>query len=68
MVQAVDFQKVELHLHRGDQEALRPQLSEAGEFIKESGLDHRFKSMFGKSAASSEDIETLVSFLKQQLE
>jgi hypothetical protein len=68
MVPAIDFQKVELHLHRGDKEALRSQLSEAKDFIEEGGLDHRFKSMFGKSAASSEDIEALVSFLKQQLD
>jgi hypothetical protein len=68
MVPAIDFQKVELHLHRGDEEALRSQLSAAKDFIEEGGLDHRFKSIFGKSAASSEDIETLVSFLKQQLD
>lgn len=68
MVPAIDFQKVELHLHRGDEEALRSQLSAAKDFIEEGGLDHRFKSMFGKSAASSGDIKTLVSFLKQQLD
>lgn len=68
MVPAIDFQRVELHLHRGDDEALQSQLSAAKDFIEEGGLDHRFKSMFGKSAASSEDIESLVSFLKQQLD
>jgi hypothetical protein len=68
MVPAIDFQKVESHLHRGEAEALQSQLSAAKDFIENGGLDHRFKSMFGKSAASSEDIETLVSFLKQQLD
>jgi hypothetical protein len=57
---------VETHLHRGDTEALRQQLSEAQAFIEEGGLDHRFKSMFGQSSASAEDIETLLKFLKQQ--
>jgi len=42
------------------------QLSEAQAFIEEGGLDHRFKSMFGQSSASAEDIETLLKFLKQQ--
>ena len=68
MVPAIDFQRVEAHLHRGDEEALRSQLSVAKEFIEEGGLDHRFKIIFGKSAASSEDIGTLVSFLKRQLD
>jgi hypothetical protein len=68
MVPEIDFQTVESHLHRGDEEALQAQLSEAKAFIKEGGLDHRFKSLFGKSAASPEDIETLVSFLERQLE
>jgi hypothetical protein len=29
-------------------------------------LDHRFKSMFGQSSASADDIETLLEFLKRQ--
>lgn len=68
MVPEIDFQKVESHLQRGNKDALRSQLSEAKEFVEEGGLDHRFKSMFGKSAASPEDIDTLVSFLERQLE
>jgi hypothetical protein len=68
MAPEIDFQKVGSHLHRGDEEALQSQLSEAKEFVEEGGLDHRFKSLFGKSAASPEDIDTLVSFLKRQLD
>ena len=67
MVPEIDFQAVEAHLHRGDKEALQSQLTEAKEFIEEGGLNHRFKSLFGKSAASPEDITALVSFLEQQL-
>jgi len=68
MIPEIDFQKVESHLHRGDKEALRSQLSEAKEFVEEGGLDHRFKSLFGKSAASPEDINSLTSFLERQLD
>jgi len=68
MVPEIDFQKVESHLHRGDEEALQSQLNEAKKFVEEGGLDHRFKSLFGKSAASPEDIDTLVSFLERQLD
>lgn len=68
MVPEIDFRKVESHLHRGDKEALQSQLSEAKMFVEEGGLNHRFKSLFGKSAASSEDIDTLVSFLDRQLD
>jgi hypothetical protein len=68
MVPEIDFQTVESHLHRGDEEALQSQLSKAKEFVEEGGLDHRFKSLFGKSAASPEDIDTLVSFLERQLD
>jgi hypothetical protein len=68
IVPEIDLQRVESHLHRGDEKSLRSQLSEAKAFIEEGGLDHRFKSLFGKSAASSEDIETLVSFLERQLD
>lgn len=67
MVPEIDVKKVESHLHRGDKEALQSQLREAKEFVEEGGLDHRFKSLFGKSTASAEDIDTLVSFLEQQL-
>ncbi|WP_257300570.1 nucleotidyltransferase family protein [Haloarchaeobius sp. FL176] len=65
-IPSIDLDMVETHLHRGDGDALRAQLSEAQAFIEEGGLDHRFKSMFGQSSASAEDIETLLQFLKQQ--
>ena len=64
----IDLDNVESHLHRGDATALRSQLSDAHAFIEEGGLDHRFKSMFGHSSASAEDIETLREFLERQLE
>lgn len=67
MVPEIDLDEVETHLHRGDEEALQSQLSKAKEFIEQGGLDHRFKSLFGKSAASPDDIDTLVSFLEQQI-
>jgi len=65
-IPAIDLDGVESHLHRGDADALRSQLSEAQAFIEEGGLDHRFKSMFGQSSASADDIETLLEFLKRQ--
>lgn len=68
MVPAIDFDEVETHLGRGDEAALQSQLGEAKEFIEQGGLDHRFKSLFGKSAASQDDIEILVSFLERQLD
>jgi len=68
MVPEVDFRKVESHLDRGDGDALQSQLNAARAFVKDGGLDHRFKSLFGKSAASPDDIESLVSFLERQLD
>lgn len=68
MVPEIDLQQVDSHLHRGDEAALHSQLREAKEFVEEGGLDHRFKSLFGTSAASPEDIESLVSFLERQLD
>lgn len=68
MVPEIDFQTVESHLYRGDEDALESQLSKAQAFVEDGGLDHRFKSLFGKSAASPEDIDTLVSFLEGQLD
>jgi hypothetical protein len=65
---SIDLNSVEAHLDRGDANALYEQLSDAKEFIEEGGLDHRFKSMFGQSSASREDIETLLKFLKRQQE
>lgn len=65
-IPAIDLDGVESHLHRGDFDSLRSQLSEAQAFIEEGGLDHRFKSMFGQSSASADDIETLLEFLKRQ--
>lgn len=65
-VPAIDINAVEAHLHRGDEAALQSQLSDAQTFIEEGGLDHRFKSMFGQSAASTEDIDTLLEFLQDQ--
>jgi len=68
MVPEIDFDRVERHLHRGDEEALEAQLRKAIEFVEEGGLDHRFKSLFGRSAASTDDIDSLVSFLQRQLD
>jgi hypothetical protein len=68
MVPEIDFGRVESHLHRGNEKALQSQLSEAKAFVEDGGLDHRFKSLFGKAAASPEDIDTLVSFLNRQLD
>ncbi len=65
-IPSIDLDRVETHLHRGDADALRQQLSDAHAFIEEGGLDHRFKSLFGQSSASTEDIETLLEFLDQQ--
>jgi hypothetical protein len=65
-IPAIDLHDVESHLHRGDADALRSQLRDAHTFIEEGGLDHRFKSLFGHSSASAEDIETLLEFLERQ--
>lgn len=65
-IPAIDLDEVESHFHRGDREALRSQLSAAHVFIEEGGLDHRFKSMFGQSSASTDDIEDLLEFLRKQ--
>jgi hypothetical protein len=65
---SIELERVETHLHRGDADALREQLSDAKAFIEAGGLDHRFKSMFGQSSADAEDIETLLDFLERQLE
>ena len=65
-IPSIDLNAVETHLHRGDPAALQEQLDDAQAFIEEGGLDHRFKSMFGQSSASTDDIETLLKFLKRQ--
>ena len=65
-IPSIDLDTVETHLHRGDAAALREQLSDAQAFIEDGGLDHRFKSMFGQSSPSADDIETLLEFLKRQ--
>ena len=65
-VPEIDFETVAKHLHRGDEEALRSQLDEARKFIENEGLDHRFKSLFGRSTASQDDIKKLLSFLDAQ--
>lgn len=51
----VEFDEVESHLHRGDKDALRSQIADALAFIEDGGLDHRFKSMFGRSGVTVED-------------
>ena len=65
-VPEIDFETVAKHLHRGDEEALRSQLDEARKFIENEGLDHRFKSLFGRSTASQDDVEELLNFLDAQ--
>lgn len=62
----VNFPTVASHLHRGDEDALHSQLRAAQEFIEGGGLDHRFKSMFGQSSASADDMEALLEFLDEQ--
>lgn len=65
-VPKIDFTDVEAHLHRGDEDALQTQLRDTTAFIEDGGLDHRFKSMFGHSSVSTDDIETLLTFLRDQ--
>lgn len=65
-VPEIDFDTVSQHLHRGDETERNEQLEKARDFIAEGGLDHRFKSQFGASSASEEDIENLLSFLDEQ--
>jgi hypothetical protein len=65
-VPEIDFETVATHLHRGDEAALRSQLEGAREFIENEGLDHRFKSLFGQSAASQDNVEALLNFLEAQ--
>lgn len=65
-VPEIDFDEVASHLHRGNEEALQSQLSDAHDFITEGGLDHRFKSLFGQSSASADDIAILLDFLEHQ--
>ena len=65
-VPEIDFETVAKHLHRGDEEALRSQLDEARKFIENEGLDNRFKSLFGRSTASQDDVKELLSFLDAQ--
>ena len=65
-VPEIDFETVTKHLHRGDEEALRSQLDEARKFIENEGLSHRFKSLFGRSTASQDDVKELLSFLDAQ--
>ncbi len=40
--------------------------SSLGFVLVGGGLDHRFKSLFGHSTASTDDLETLRSFLDRQ--
>lgn len=65
-VPEIEFERVETHLYRGDEAKLRSQLEEAKEFIENDGLDHRFKSLFGQSDASPDDLEVLLTFLEEQ--
>ena len=65
-VPEIDFKTVAKHLHRGDEEALCSQLDEARKFIENEGLNHRFKSLFGRSTASQDDVKELLSFLDAQ--
>lgn len=65
-VPEIDFDEVAVHLDRGNLEALQSQLAAAQTFIEEGGLDHRYKSLFGKSKASAEDIDRLLEFLRAQ--
>lgn len=65
-VPELDFDEVAVHLQRGDREALQTQLADAQAFIEDGGLDHRYKSLFGKSKASAEDIDRLLDFLRTQ--
>lgn len=65
-VPEIDFSRVESHLHRGEESALQSQLGDAREFIEGGGLDHRFKSLFGQSSASTDDRDALLGFLERQ--
>lgn len=67
MVPAIDFDNLEAHLDRGVKSKLEAQLHKARESIEAGELDHRTKSVFGKSRINQEDLDSLADFLSSQL-
>lgn len=63
-----EFDRIEMHLHRGDLDALRTQLGGIREQLADESFVDSFKGTFQQKGLPSDDIERVKSFLIEQQE
>ncbi len=67
LVEEVDLEEMEEHLHRGDENALQRQLEKGLEILAGEELKHGYKSDFGESSVPEESVKKLKDFLSRQV-
>lgn len=67
VAEAIDLETVTPHLRRGDETALREQLTHGLEILESDELKHGFRSDFGASAVSMETVAALREYLSGQV-
>ena len=67
VAEAIDLDTVTPHLRRGDETALREQLTYGLEILESDELKHGFRSDFGASAVSTETVTALREYLSGQV-
>jgi hypothetical protein len=64
----IDPDRIERHLHRGDSEKLAVQIERVLESLEKENFEDSFKGVFEQSDMPEADVDTVVEFLKSQLE
>lgn len=68
VAEEIDLDAVTPHLRRGDEAALREQLTRGLEIVESEELRHGYRSDFGESAVSTETVTALQEYLSMQVD
>ena len=68
IAEEIDLEMVTLHLHRGDENALRQQLEYELEILRSEELNHGFRSDFGTATVSTETVTDLEVYLSERID
>jgi len=68
VAEAIGLDTVTSHLRRGDETALREQLTRGLEILESDELKHGYRSDFGASAVSTETVTALREYLSGQVD
>jgi hypothetical protein len=66
LASGANFDQIETHLHRGDPEKLTERIEAVRDRLMSDGFEDAFKGVFERQTLPEQDIDAVVSFLREQ--